>query len=109
LRLERNNAQQAALAKAKLLAMMNHEIRTPLNGVLGIGQLLADTDLSAEQEKYVEILLSSGKHLMYVINDILDYSKLDANKLTLLKDIYNPLEAIQEVVDMMQGIAQEKI
>ena len=108
LRFERNKAQQATLAKSQFLAMMSHEIRTPMNGVLGTSQLLAETNLNVEQENYVDVLLKSGQHLLYIINDILDYSKLEANQLTLVKDTYSPEKAIREVIDVMQGIAKEK-
>ena len=108
LSIERDKAKKLALVKSQFLAMMSHEIRTPMNGVLGTAQLLTDTNLSDEQRKYVETLSKSSKRLFGIINDILDFSKLDANKLTLVEDIYNPIEITQDVIDIMENVAQQK-
>lgn len=72
--------EKQSIAKSEFLANMSHEIRTPMNGVLGMAQLLQLTKLSDEQKDFVEILISSGKSLLKIINDILDYSKLEASK-----------------------------
>ncbi len=101
-------AQKANLAKSQFLANMSHEIRTPMSGVMGTTQLLAKTDLDSKQKKYVELLLKSGQQLTYVINDILDYSKLSANKLDLIEQPFNLQECLQDIVDVMKGIAEEK-
>jgi len=76
-------AEQATLSKAEFLATMSHEIRTPMNGVLGMAQLLTDTSLSRVQKDYVDTMLSSGNLLLTIIDDVLDYSKLEAGKVEL--------------------------
>ncbi len=79
----KNKAQESERTKGMFLANMSHEIRTPLNGVLGMSTLLMDTTLNLEQEKYVEIINSSGSLLMELLNNILDYSKFEAGNVSL--------------------------
>ncbi|WP_284642125.1 ATP-binding protein [Paenibacillus silviterrae] len=76
-------AEQAARAKAQFLAIMSHEIRTPLNGVLAMADLLLETPLNEEQRDYTETIRRSGTALLYVINDILDLSKIESGKMEL--------------------------
>ncbi|NLS12021.1 response regulator [Vibrio sp. SM6] len=74
-------AQSANLAKSRFLASMSHELRTPMNGILGVGEILANSALNREQRELVETLVGSGKHMLSVLNDILDFSKVEAGKL----------------------------
>lgn len=79
----RTKAEQASKAKSNFLSTISHEIRTPLNGILGMAQLVSDTKLNFEQKKQVNTILSSGKTLLSIINDVLDMSKIEADALEL--------------------------
>jgi len=94
------NAEAASRAKGVFLANMSHEIRTPLNAVLGIAHLMGNTPLSATQQEYLRMISSSGKALLGTLNDILDYSKVEAGKLELLETEFQ----LGEMVDTLSVI-----
>jgi signal transduction histidine kinase/DNA-binding response OmpR family regulator len=104
----RAEAVAANAAKDEFLAHMSHEIRTPLNGVLGMNNLLAKTGLSSEQRQYVDLVGSSGQALLALVNDLLDYSRLQAHKL-VLEQVRFPLRRwLWQVVEPQRLAAQAK-
>jgi signal transduction histidine kinase/DNA-binding response OmpR family regulator len=104
----RAQAEAANAAKDEFLANISHEIRTPLNGVLGMNNLLAQTGLTAEQRQYVDLVGSSGRALLALVNDVLDYSRLAAHKI-VLEQVRFPLRRwLWEVIEPQRLAAQAK-
>jgi len=101
-------AQEASEAKSMFLANMSHEIRTPLNGIVGFTELLKDTGLEEEQTEFVEIIEKSSENLLEIINNILDLSKIESNKLEIEDIAFNPAEEFESAVDVYAVRASEK-
>ncbi|MGD0961973.1 MAG: PAS domain S-box protein, partial [Methylomonas sp.] len=104
----RDAAEQAAKIKAEFLANMSHEIRTPMNGVLGMLDMIKDTDMTGEQQDLIETAANSAESLLIVINDILDFSKLEAGKIELERIEFNLPMLVEEVCALMSGRAHDK-
>ncbi|MEO1613565.1 MAG: histidine kinase dimerization/phospho-acceptor domain-containing protein, partial [Pseudomonadota bacterium] len=104
----RREAESAARAKAGFLANMSHEVRTPMNGVLGVAALLAATDLNEEQRRLVEIIQSSGDALLALINEILDFSRLEAGKEDVSIAPVEVGDVVSDVIDLMRPLADQK-
>jgi signal transduction histidine kinase/CheY-like chemotaxis protein len=101
-------AEDAALAKSRFLANMSHEIRTPLNAVIGMSALLADTRLTDEQRGFTDTIKTSGDALLAVINDILDYSKIEAGKVDIESAPYDIRDLVAQAVDIVAQPASAK-
>jgi len=104
----RQKAERADKLKADFISMVSHEIRTPLSAIIGIGHLLAATELAPAQQKYVRILRSSSESLMGLVNDILDFSKIESGTLTLEERSFDPRELVYGIVYGQQVKAHEK-
>lgn len=108
LRVARDQAEEASRARTQFLANMSHEIRTPLNGILGVAELMGESSLDDEQRELVTIMSLSGRHLLTLVNDLLDLSKINSGKMTLEHVPFDVRRLLEEVSRPMQIAADEK-
>ncbi|MCF6201003.1 MAG: nitrate- and nitrite sensing domain-containing protein [Hydrogenimonas sp.] len=105
---EQQRAEEASEAKSLFLANMSHEIRTPLNGIVGFTELLKNTELKGEQKEFVSIIEKSSENLLEIINNILDLSKIESNKVEIENIVFNPIEEFESAVEIYAVKAAEK-
>jgi len=106
--IERQKAADASIAKTQFVANMSHEIRTPLNGIIGISTLLKTTSLNADQQDLLKTLEGSSKLLLSLLNNVLDFTKIEERKFTVEKIAFSPKEAIYETMEIFQTHAKAK-
>ena len=100
--IETQRAEAAVKAKSQFLSNMSHELRTPLNGIILSAEMLVEEELSPQQKHLARTLVKSGEHLLLLVNDVLDYSKIAAGKMTLNQEPFSPASVIQDIVELMQ-------
>jgi len=105
---EKDNAKEASAAKSIFLANMSHEIRTPLNGIVGFTELLKNTNLDGEEREFVDVIEKSSENLLEIINNILDLSKVESNKVEIDEILFSPITEFENAIEVYGPKASEK-
>ncbi len=108
LKLEKGRAEASEQAKQLFLAKMSHEIRTPMNGILGFARLLEESTQGPEEKEYVQIIIKSGEDLLVILNDILDFSRMEAGKISFENLPFKPRDIVRTTILMTEAKAKEK-
>ncbi len=104
----RQQAEQASLTKSRFLALMSHEVRTPLTGIIGVLELFDEEEISPKQRRLLKLLHNSSQHLLTLLNDILDWTRIESGKLSIYKHAFNVNEMISAVIYLMKPLATQK-
>ncbi|UJB18017.1 MULTISPECIES: hybrid sensor histidine kinase/response regulator [Lysobacter] len=105
---EREVTKQASLAKTRFLATLGHEVRTPMTGVLGMSELLLDTQLDQKQRSYTESIRRAGEHLLRLVNDALDLARIESGRLELADEPFDLRALVDQATDLMRPLAQQR-
>ncbi len=105
---EKRKAEKANAAKSIFLANMSHEIRTPINGIIGFTDLLKNSDLGEEEREYVDIIHKSTNNLLEIINNILDLSKIESQKIEIEEILFSPIEEFESTIEVYKAKAESK-